>query len=115
MAHIGGNDWMDDWPDNWYDEDVFIRPVKPSEECTQETLPFEDEEKVKGVAYPLLLLPSGLFVYKDDIPPAEPKPPESKSGPVLFIPNKNKKSAQAIKMHPLTGVAIRSKTADKHA
>jgi hypothetical protein len=88
------------------------------EECKQETIPFEDETIVAGKKYPLLVTPSGLFMFKNEIPPEEPKSldlnPEHKV--VLFVPNKSKGAKQKfrkIKMHPMTGVAIRSKTADK--
>lgn len=84
------------------------------ETCTQETIPFEDETTVAGKKYPLLVTPSGLFVYKNEVPPEESKSqpdPEHKS--ILFVPNKNKKSGKTIKMHPMTSIAIRSKTADK--
>ena len=89
--------------------DILKKP--PSEEAIQETIPFEDENVVAGKKHPLLIMPSGLFVYKNEVPPEESKShPDPEHKLVLFVPNKNKKAAKTIKMHPMTGVAIRAKT-----
>jgi hypothetical protein len=100
--------------DPW--DEPTVKP-KPSEDAIQETIPFEDEETIKGVAYPLLMLSSGLFVFKKDIPPADSEPasdgiPEHNF--ILYVPTKSKSGkTKKVKMHPMTGVKIRSKIADK--
>ena len=127
MSYVGGNNWgpfYSEQRDDGYEihnqscpyqfGDIgfgacICTSYKVKEDAIQETIPFEDETTVAGKKYPLLIMPCGLFIYKDEIPPQEPKSPEPDSGPVLFIPNKNKKSAKKIKMHPMTGVAIRAK------
>jgi hypothetical protein len=116
VSFVGGNDWGPFSPDD--DELIDILKTHlnkpPSEEAIQETIPFEDETTVAGKKYPLLVMPSGLFVYKNEVPPEESKShPDPEHNLVLFVPNKNKNAAKTIKMHPMTGVAIRSKTADK--
>jgi hypothetical protein len=87
------------------------------EEAIQETISFEDETTVAGKKYPLLVMPSGLFVYKNEVPPEESKSqPNPEHKLVLFVPSKSKNAKQKfkkIKMHPMTSIVIRSKTADK--
>jgi hypothetical protein len=117
MAHVGGNDWGPFSPD---DELIDILKTHlnkpPSEEAIQETISFEDETIAAGKKYPLLVMPSGLFmfkdasglfIFKDEVPPQE-KSELVMDEMILFVPNKNKKSGKKIKMHPMTGVALKS-------
>jgi hypothetical protein len=119
MAFVGGDDWGPFSPEDDEVIDILKKHLKkpPSEEAIQETIPFEDETTVAGKKYPLLVMPSGLFVYKNEVPPEESKSqPNPEHKLVLFVPSKSKNAKQKfkkIKMHPMTSIVIRSKTADK--